>query len=263
MKIPSKIIEFIENNFLMQELENEKFLNAFKDTITTELDLKHYLKEIIIRDLSKYKAVAYYSQESKQIVMDPNGVKKELELLGIDINPRTIAYQIFIALLHEITHINQIHEFETSKTLDTYELCLSHSELVRLGYIHLNLKAKPKISDKLEGRKLYKENGLLFPTEREAEITAWEFMLSIYEKLMIDNIREIEQLRESYSELLFEDYEETCPLEKFYALIDRHDIFEKFDFSGYNTHERCLYGMPLTDEEYFEELEKSLTITKR
>ena len=72
MKIPSKIIEFIENNFLMQELENEKFLNAFKDTITTELDLKHYLKEIIIRDLSKYKAVAYYSQESKQIVMDPN-----------------------------------------------------------------------------------------------------------------------------------------------------------------------------------------------
>lgn len=263
MKFPPKIIKFIENNFDIRKIEDEQFLRTFKNLITSELNLNSYLREISFRDLSKYKAVAYYSQESKQIVMNPNGIKKELELLSIDINPRTIAYQIFIALLHEITHINQIHEFETSKTFNTYELCLAHSQLVRLGYIHLNLKAKPKTSDKLEGRRLYLENGILFPIEREAEITAWEFMLPIYEKLMIDNIREIEQLRASYSSLIFEDYEETSPLEKFYTLIDRHDIFEKLDFKSYNTHERCLYGMPLTAEEYFEELEKSLTITKR
>lgn len=259
-----KIIEFIENNFDMKLIENKNFLESFKDVITRELDLKYYLREIIIGDLSKYKAVAAYTQERKQMVIDSNGVKKELELLNIDMNSRTIAYQIFISLLHETTHINQIHKFETLKSLSTYEKCLVHSELVRLGYKHLDLKAKVKNSDRLEGRRLCTKNGLLFPTEREAEIGAWEVMIPIYESLRQENIREIEQLRNAYSDLLFEDYDiNNCPLEKFYNLIDRQDIFNTLDFSKYNVHERCLYGMPLTGSEYFEELEKSLTPLKK
>ena len=76
MKFPPKIIECIENNFDIRKIEDEQFLRAFKNLITSELNLNSYLREISFRDLSKYKAVAYYSQESKQIVMNPNGIKK-------------------------------------------------------------------------------------------------------------------------------------------------------------------------------------------
>lgn len=263
MTFTPKIIEFIENNFDTKLIENKNFLEAFKNVVTSELDLKCYLREIILTDLSKYKAVAAYYKESKIMYVDPNGVIKELELLNLDINSRTIIFQFFIALIHETSHVNQIYKFEKSKSFSTYEICLAHSELVKSGNIHLDLGANIRM-DKTKGKRLYLENDRLFPIEREAEIGAWEVMLPIYERLRQENIREIEQLRNAYSDLLFEDYDlNNCPLEKFYNLIDRHDIFNTLDFSKYNVHERCLCGMPLTGAEYSEELEKSLTPLKK
>lgn len=257
----NNIIELIENNFYLEVLSNKNFLEKLRDVVIKELSLKGYLTKITTANLSKYNAVALLGET--EIYLDKNMVIENLKLLEISSSPRTITYEYYASILHEIIHVIRQRDFEKRKDLRTHNKCIIHSELVRKGNISLSPNNPPSIKDKLAAKKLYEKSGILFPIEREAEIISRQTALEIFDKVYEEYLKEREELRELYSDVLLNYYDlPTCPLEAFYKLIKREDIFKSLSFDGYSTHEKCIYGMPLTEEEYISEIEKSLKLTK-
>lgn len=255
----NKVIELIEDNFYIKALKNKSYLEKLKDVIKKELNLETYLTNITTADLSKYKAVAML--EGTSIYLDENAIIEYLKNFEINISPRTITYEYYASILHEIIHIIQQKYLQKRKELKTHEICRLHSELVIQGNISLNPNNSPSIQEKIQAQTLYKKEGILFPTEIEAEIISRQITLEIFDKVYEEYLKEKEELREFYCYLLLEIYDlPSCPLEEFYKLIKREDIFKALNFSEYNIQERCIYGMPITEEEYDTQIEETLKL---
>jgi len=225
-----------------------EFLRSFCEYFVRDNALSSFLNNILFGDLNRYGSSSIYDRKKGVIVIDEKAIESDIELLYksyyISRCDERYKFSIFIfKIIHECTHVYQL-PLMRSKKCQLLRDIFAHSLQIMDGYINLRGK-KNSISSSM----FYNANHDLFPTERHANLVAYDFLLSIIQSLYPDDIELISDILCLFDDSLclgyhFDD-EEISPLEEFYRLISREDLFSGFSFQEYSDREKLMYGMPM------------------
>lgn len=257
---------FILNNFDIKNLNNKKFLTQLRNVLTKETGTTKLVKKIIPMDLSIEKTSTIYDYGEKIIAYDINLIIKYLRSLKrkriiSDFNNIKIVTEFYQNILHENGHAFQDLLCFDEKDRTPFVESLRDSIKFHDGYFDLNPSISLSNKSRIKAYKIYKTYHNLFPGERHADMISYDFILKICLNMFPDDIDLITEIKYVYSRILRYGYSnDTCPLKEFYKLFKHEEIYNSYDFSSYNRHERIIYGMSLTKAELREENMRILTL---
>lgn len=264
------ILDFISENFYVEDFFDKKFLTKLREYFVKEINLGDRVKTIEKGSPLSLSNTFVYFSDKKLIKYYIFNIKHTFKCFckdyEIDFDDAWNFY-FYQMILHEFTHpyqdlIRKELSHDNSSLLNT----LRHSDRVVEGDYRIRKKYMvPLFIRKKIGEHIYNAIYSYIPDERHAQAVSYDTMLKIYSRMFPDKESELLVFSNMFADemyLGYEDIEEgSCSLREFYKYIKREDIFNDLDFSSYNSHERYLYGMPLSLEELVNE-EKRLGIRK-
>lgn len=249
--------EFIKVNFDRKNIFDNGFLKEMREVSLKDRKFSYIeqieSKFVLLRGLD---TCAVYDEQRIKIYK----INKMLQYLFImkifNMRYNKDGFKIFVyaGILHEIMHSYHLDMFINDKSQDTLNTIIKHSMMVCNGDIELSGK-KVSYSDEVKADQLYKKYYSFFPEEIHAFMTSLYFMLNVYTNLKPQNVNVIYDF---YAYLILSNVETYIfkdkiysPINRFYKIINRLDIFYKLDFDKYDLREKFVYGMPLTREELY------------
>lgn len=238
MLFGSKTEKFIKDDFApgfyLHKLKLEKLRRAI--IIDTKCGIRS------IKSVDYNDSLGYYLENGKSILFDTNRLKDEL-IRNIITHDRGLLYlsiYVLTTILHEGVH--------------TYQDKILFNREYSLFYDFLKDSLYSNVDDKI-----YREKPYFFPSERQAEIEVWSFIIPLllrkYKEysdgildLVIDNI----------SMLVRPYYEEDTifsPLDTFYLEAYGRIVSSKIDLTKYTLNDRFILGLPIDKNEIFKVLE--------
>ena len=246
------IKEFILNNWDLNKIIDPNVLEAFVKVLQTNLNIKDYLTDIEIRDMSSMPYPAAYNIKNKKIVIDLNALIFKAEnyvttASDLGQNPDDIVlFSFYKAILHEAIHASEQKQIFEENLKTSLSRLLTFSYNITEGYFDFNDLHEPTYEEKLKGKELYRNYHNYFLHERHADVGACLLMVDILSEL---NIKDIGYYN-FFVRVLFDGYKDDPkkdnPLNDFLKIVNVSP-FE--DYQNLSLMDRFAFGLPLTKEE--------------
>lgn len=247
-------------------LDKEFLEKAFDYYLEEESDLKDYVSNIKVTDNDEDSNIYgnYRMPPDKLVTIYINNIFNK-NVYSDNINRKNIF--ALEALKHEITHAKQLKRIDEGRKNINTEV----NKLSLLNYCNEKgiFYPLPEYDMKYINF-LTTENYEISPDERSAEITSWKYIVNL-----LKNKRRSDELLFAKTNLFYSyvrGYKDNgiyinCPTYEFLIELRLMREFKllkkKVESNNYNLETRLINGLPITQEEYNNEILKRLQLTKR
>lgn len=256
---------FILENFDRTNFEDKSFLKECRRLLVLDNSLDKFIKEVRCERLNESLGL----RTEDAIIFDIDNIRSEVEFfkedkrISEDFN-QFFNFLIFQTIIHETRHGYHDSICFNSEDNSLAANILRYSYLVCDGFLNSNANRITKNSRETS-KILYDKFYYCFPTERDAEIFSFGFLLDLWKSFLSDNIHDAD-LNKIYYNMISNGYNFTrkefknSPLESFYKVTGNLKTYNSYDFSEYDFNTRINFGMPVSKEEFSREKTRILGI---
>jgi len=252
-----EMAEFLKENFDKRSVLDREFLEDLRQVSMIGRS-NSYIDSIECRfgSFKDINTCAIYIEEKIRVFIFNKFLQylKYIRKYKVSLSLDVLKLFNYVGIFHEIMHSYQLDVLLNDNSDDTLCTIIKHSLTVSGGDISLSGK-KVFSYDVKKALELYQKIYFLFPEERQSQLSSLYFMFDVYRGI---NPKNFKALYDIYKVLIYYGIREyifkdkvSCPLLRFYSIIDKTNLFYKLRLSEYSLKVKFMYGMPLTREELY------------
>ena len=275
-EIALRIIKIILNYFQSKREIDEEFFNQVADVIVNGRSLNNEVRDILIENKPYTEVdtdIAYYDHFKKIIAINNSALAYSTNVMkkinGIDLEDDLLFtyLEATFNLIHELEHANQERIIRSQKITDPEGIIIktNHNNIIRMNFMLHKLKNGLLTEDEIKkitnfdlwnnlGFDIYRHFYQYSPTERFANVHAFDLILEIIRELPIENNIYKTYLFRKYTHLISGYIDNVTPTPYYFEQLYGKDVWRRLKYKinkqlVFNMDEKFALGLQVTEDE--------------